>query len=211
MKLVISFYPGTGGNRYLNMIDNQPWSELNRLYDKSTQHFGNRYLEDVKYDQIVLTHCVDSKRLKEIFPDYRLVHIKSDLQSSLRREWMLAGVSRYKNRVDLTCSRLEHYNAYKDPSWPDINDEDELDTRPDSIRSELDADYQAVIDKVDIEYDSCYNTIIWHKEYYNKYPLDLTFFDEVIDINGDSNFAKIMKQEVSLYNSDTFDKIWNYE
>jgi hypothetical protein len=37
--------------------------------------------------------------------------------------------------------RIEHYNAFKDPSWPEIKSEDEISTLPDLIKNEVDQDY----------------------------------------------------------------------
>jgi hypothetical protein len=44
-----------------------------------------------------------------------------------------------------TGNRVEHYNSYKDPSWPDIATEDDLDTLPVVIKQELDQDYNKII------------------------------------------------------------------
>ena len=43
-------------------------------------------------------------------------------------------------------SRLEHYQAYKDASWPNMTDESELDHLSADIRSELDHDYANMTD-----------------------------------------------------------------
>lgn len=43
-------------------------------------------------------------------------------------------------------SRIEHYNAFKDPSWPNIQFEDELDTLTEHIKTEVDQDYQTIAD-----------------------------------------------------------------
>jgi hypothetical protein len=44
-----------------------------------------------------------------------------------------------------TGNRVEHYNSYKDPSWPDITTEDDIDTLPVVIKQELDQDYNKII------------------------------------------------------------------
>ena len=45
-----------------------------------------------------------------------------------------------------TPSRLEHYHAFRDDSWPDITEELQLDTLPSHIRSELDQNYNSIAD-----------------------------------------------------------------
>jgi len=39
-------------------------------------------------------------------------------------------------------SRLEHYQAYRDPAWPIITSEQDLDTLPDAIQQEVKENYQ---------------------------------------------------------------------
>jgi hypothetical protein len=43
-------------------------------------------------------------------------------------------------------SRLEHYEAFRDPTWPDIKEESDIDSLPGSIRAELDANYYSLAD-----------------------------------------------------------------
>lgn len=43
-------------------------------------------------------------------------------------------------------SRLEHYAAFRDPAWPDITTEADIDTLPAHIRAELDRDYYNLAD-----------------------------------------------------------------
>jgi hypothetical protein len=45
-----------------------------------------------------------------------------------------------------TRSRLEHYNAFKDPLWPSIGSESEISTLPKHINAEVDQDYQSIAD-----------------------------------------------------------------
>ena len=41
-------------------------------------------------------------------------------------------------------SRLEHYFAFKDDSWPNITKESQLDTLPEQIKIELDQNYNSM-------------------------------------------------------------------
>jgi hypothetical protein len=211
IKRVISFYPGAGGNRYLRMLQNEQWQETNKIYDYTDKHFGNRYLEDIVQEDIVLTHSVDSAKLKSIFPDHQLLHIKSDLKLSLRREWLLIGIDRYCKRVDLLPDKLEHYKAYKDYNWPDVYNEVDLSNLPKHIVEEIEENYNQVLKYIDIEKESCVSTIKWHKNYYKENPLNLSRFDKIIDINDNSEFSTVMKQELLSCQSEIFDEIWDSE
>ena len=44
-----------------------------------------------------------------------------------------------------TGDRIEHYNSYKDPGWPDVTTIDDLDQLPVDIKTELDKDYTKII------------------------------------------------------------------
>lgn len=46
----------------------------------------------------------------------------------------------------LSPSRLEHYKAFRDPAWPNIKEESDIDSLPGSIRAELDANYYSMAD-----------------------------------------------------------------
>jgi hypothetical protein len=51
----------------------------------------------------------------------------------------------------LKGSKIEHYNAYKDPSWPDIILESELDNLPSHIKEEVAQAYQTNSDPTHIQ------------------------------------------------------------
>ena len=44
-----------------------------------------------------------------------------------------------------TGDRVEHYNSYKDASWPPVESLSDIDALPDNIKQELDQDYNKVI------------------------------------------------------------------
>jgi hypothetical protein len=44
-----------------------------------------------------------------------------------------------------TGSRVEHYNSFKDPTWPSITTSIDLDQLPRNIKQELDQDYNKII------------------------------------------------------------------
>lgn len=229
--MIIAFYPGAGGNRYLRMLQGQEWQTHARTYDKSTNQFGgDRYVySDLEYsaiDGVYLTHCVNTALIKQIWPNHSITVIKADLQHCLRREWTLHGHNRYHEQIDQNkVAEIELYNAIKDISWPPVENEQDILLLPQHIQQEfndalrshttdstivLATDVCGILTK---EYkervESACPLIQWHKDYYESYPLDLYFSDTVIDIDDkDNEFSRHMKQELSLYQSEVFDRCW---
>lgn len=229
--MIIAYYPGSGGNRYLQKLLGKGWDKLNQSYDVNNleQKYKYRYLiadVDQPTSAYTLTHCLNSDRIQQSLPGLPILAIKSDLKSSLRREWMLHGHQRYMDRfVKNSVSRLDHYRAIKDPNWPIIVDENEIDQLPADILNEIAEDYQRVInnnynvpgllttitqsliDKI----NSAYEIITWHKNYYSQhYPVDLSAAQHLIDIDRDDNeFSELMRNELSLYQSEIFDQVWD--
>jgi hypothetical protein len=229
--MIIAFYPGAGGNRYLQQLLGNEYKQPNRSYDSVSvgQRFQHRYLLDTVtsplQSQHILTHCMNSQRIQQMFPDHKIVFIKSNLKTSLQREWALHGHERYMSRtVDSAVSRIEHYLAIRDPLWPIIENELQLDTLPDNIKKEVYNDYvkvtntsgdvpgvlaqvtQRTIDKI----NSAYEIITWHLDYYQKYPLDFSAAEQVIDIDTDQNeFSSLIQQELNLYHSEVFNQVWD--
>jgi len=228
--MIIAFYPGAGGNRYLQRILDCDWSQPNRSYDlKNTdQQFKHRYLLDCvpSFDsQHILTHCMNSKKIQELFPGQPVVFIKSDLQTSLQREWALHGHERFLNQaVKIQASRLEHYNAFKDLSWPVIASEDQLDHLPSIILQEINDDYVKVINPENNvpgvlaqltqhtlnKINSAYEIIMWHLNYYKTYPVDFSCANQIIDVSdGDDEFSLLMQKELNRYQSEIFKQVWD--
>jgi hypothetical protein len=65
------------------------------------------------------------------------VHGIKNIQTYMDRELFMTAQS---------PSRIEHYHAFKDVTWPDITVESDLDTLPDHIKLELDQNYQTIAD-----------------------------------------------------------------
>jgi hypothetical protein len=127
-------------------------------------------------------------------------------------------------RIKNTVPRLEHYNAIKDPQWPILYTEDQIDQLPNDILQEVIINYkkitnprldvpenllgltQNLIDKI----NSAYEIISWHFDYYQKVPLDFAHVEKVIDITaGEDEFSLLMQQELRLYPSEIFDQVWD--
>jgi len=228
--MIVAFYPGAGGNRYLRMTQHQEWQLHARSYDDAVNNQSphNRYIyPDETYSStqdVILTHCVNTKLIKSTWPNHAITVIIADLQCCLRREWMLHGHERYLAKVDQTkIDKLELYNAIRDDSWPLVEHQQDIVMLPSHIQQEFDIAYANMIDSVmnpgpDIcailkkEYsqkiDSACSQIQWHKHYYQTYPLDLSFCDTVIDLNDPGPFADLMQKELCMYASEIFDRCW---
>lgn len=227
--MIVSFYPGGGGNRYIQYILGNNWNDHQVSYDgTNNQQFDHRYLlSNIPAPaDITLTHSVNSTQIKQLFPDNSIVCIKTDLQQSLRREWMLHGHKRYVQKTTkIELDRLEHYNNFKDSLWPDVSDISMLDDLPAYIIDEVVNDYNKItsklitppVDKIDelkkdytLQIESSTDIIKWHQEYYKMYPTDFSQVSEIIDVENDNTeFARFMKLELSMYHSEIFDKIWS--
>jgi len=228
--MIIAFYPGAGGNRYLQKLLSNDWAQTHRSYDlaNAEQRYEHRYLmADTVYpaSQYTLTHCMNSKRIQQVFPGMPIVFINSGLQASLQREWALHGHQRFVDKnIAVTVSRLSHYLAIKDPLWPTLDSEDQIDTLPLDILQEVKNDYTKVIDmsldnspgvltqitkNIIGKVNSAYEIIIWHQQYYQKYPVDFSGATRIINIDTDNDeFSLLMKKEINLYQSEIFDDVW---
>lgn len=228
--MIIAFYPGAGGNRYLRMMQNLEWQQPDTSYDAVNlgQDFNNRYLLDdaVNTDrEFILTHCLNTTHLQNKIPGHDIVFVVGDLKSCLQREWCLAGHDRYiKKQTVPDLHRLEHYDAIKDASWPVCASLVELDNLPNHILQEVNQDYKKIVKQQQPAGDilsvlettainrvnSSYEIIKWHKEYYSTYPVEFSNKDAVIDIGtGTDDFSITMQRELNLYNSEIFDLVWS--
>jgi len=228
--MIIAFYPGAGGNRYLQRLLGKNWTQPGRSYDLNNagQKYEHRYLIDhipQTDSQHILTHCMNSKKIQQAFPAQPIVFINSKLQISLQREWALHGHQRFQDQlVKKDISKLEHYAAIRDPAWPDVSTEDQIDQLPVNIKQEVQIDYAKVIDnEVTVpsvlaqltrntinKINSAYEIITWHRAYYEKYPVNFSGAEQVIDLDdGDNEFCSLMKTELSQYQSEIFDQVWD--
>lgn len=228
--MIVAFYPGAGGNRYLQRLLGNDWTHPHISYDlKNTQLYSHRYLLDhvpQTDSQHILTHCMNSQKIQETFPGHSVVFIKSDLQASLQREWALHGHQRFIDKTTKnSVSRLEHYRAFQAPNWPDIYSEDQIDQLSANIRQEIQLDYDKVVNNtIDTvpgiltqltqntigKINSAYEIIRWHLDYYDQYTVDFAGAEQVIDIDADSNeFCLLMQVELGRYQSEIFKQVWD--
>jgi hypothetical protein len=227
--MVIAFFPGAGGNRYLQYLLSNDWKKHGISYDVKNQGqlFENRYLlsDTTDNNEYILTHCLNSSKIQSVFPDKEIIFIKSDLKQSLKREWMLHGHARYaKKQIESVFPRVEHYQAYRSNNWPVVDSEEQLDCLPANILKEVTEDYKKLqydtvngpdtltqLTKECIgEINSAYEIIKWHQQYYQNYAIDLSLAKQVIDIDtSDDEFAILMRVELSLYQNTIFDRVWD--
>jgi hypothetical protein len=228
--MVIAFYPGAGGNRYQRLLLGKDWNKLNVSYDRSNsgQLSENRYLLNGGVNNNIshiLTHCMNRTLITQLFPNRSIVFIKSNLQQCLRREWALAGHKQFMHKkIKNDVARLDHYRSIKDPTWPMVHTIKELDQLPNEILREVSIDYDKVINNVvDVpdqltqlthtlidKVNSSYEIIKWHLDYYQKYPVEFSQDDQIIDIDhGVYEFSILMKTELNLYQSEIFDQVWD--
>jgi hypothetical protein len=229
--MIIAFYPGAGGNRYLQMLQGRAWTRPKVSYDNTNpgQILSLRYLlgsVPAATTNYTLTHCMNYNKIVNTLHDSDTVFIHSDLQQSLRREWMLHGHQHFlEKQVNHSVSRLEHYCAFQEPAWPKINRVDQLDNLPQKILQEVNADYEKITNRANDapsllaqltqqyidQINSAYEIISWHKEYYQQWPMDVSNATTVVNINTDNDeFSTFMRQELSLYCSEVFDSVWEH-
>lgn len=229
--MIILFYPGAGGNRYLQKLLGKEWTTRHTSYDYKNfeQLFSHRYFLDTQLtlpinSTAILTHCMNIDAIKKINVS-PITLIQSDLKKSLRREWALHGHDRFINKLKNIKSdmpKLEHYENFKDPEWPVIITADQILTLPDYIQQEVNDNYNKMInqqnntesilfklkEKYTNKIDSAYEIISWHIDYYRDL-VDFSFADKVVNIeNDDDEFCSFMRDELEYYQSDLFDEVF---
>ena len=226
--MVIAYYPGAGGNRYIQMLLGNSWTKSNVSYDYTNpgHEYKYKYLLGANPEPksgYTLTHCMNCKKIIDQLQCSNITVIKTDLQQSLRREWLLHGHKNYLNqKINSTLNRVEHYQAFKDSNWPDVDTVDQLNQLPYYILDEVNNDYKkitsfdvpSVLEQLTQEYidkiNSAYETIVWHRDYYEKFPVDFTGAGTVIDVDsGNDKFSVVMRQELSGYQCKVFDSVWD--
>lgn len=158
VKRVIAYYPGAGGNRYLRYTLGQEYNTLKRAYDEEIldQMPGHRYLISGQIEStsnnVVLTHCLNHQRIREVFGNAKLTLIVSDFKSCLRREWALNGHNHYLKMTEKFNSTDDSYNEFPElkSAWATIEYHSKYyETYPFNIMES-----GAMYSKVDITKDS---------------------------------------------------------
>jgi hypothetical protein len=112
--VVISYYPGSGGNRLAWHLLNLDWQSCPDSSLHDTPHpipsinYEDRDIRpypvastrvETRPNDIELTHCVNSKLLKHHFPGRRIVKIKSHLARSLSRHWQVFAQAYFEQEI----------------------------------------------------------------------------------------------------------------
>ena len=113
--IVISYFPGSGGNRLAWHLLNVDWQLQPGLAIHTGSHqmptainYGDRDIRPypsfntriVNSSSLVeLTHCVNSALLRRHFPGRRIIKIKSNLASSLSRYWTVFGQALHEQEI----------------------------------------------------------------------------------------------------------------
>jgi len=113
--VVISYYPGSGGNRlawHLLGLDwqSRPEFAVHTGTDPmpSAINYGDRDVRPYpsfntrivnSSSQVELTHCVNSALLRRHFPGRQIVKIKSQLACSLSRYWTVFGQTQFEPEI----------------------------------------------------------------------------------------------------------------
>lgn len=199
------------------MMLGEEYSTPGVTYDRVVvdQKFKFRYLTDsgpyVPQTECTLTHCVNIAQIKLCLPcEEEFVYLVADLKQGLRREWYLEARVRNQPKHDPI---LVAYNSIRDSSWPVLLDSTQITTLPEFMQAET---KQFVIENQDVftdtyhEINAAYESVIWHKEYYERYPFTTDETVTVVDIQNDkSDFAQVMRDELGRYSSEVFDLAWD--
>ena len=120
-----------------------------------------------------LKHVVSKAKAQELVEFYRTYISESHTWNQLRSLQAIMAtqsffkinniknIQTYMDRelfMNLPKPRVEHYNALKDSSWPEIMSESEISNLPDYIQKELDQDYQNIKDP---EYIQILQKLTW--------------------------------------------------
>jgi len=215
--MIIGYFPGAGGNRYLRQLQGLEYSQDAVTYDikNPLQTFTNRYMLNGIDDQaeIILTHCLNAPRLKMLAPDRELIFLAADMKKCLHREWALEGHNnRYKSESTVNV-RIEHYNAIRDDSWPIVTTMEDLLALPGHIAQEVDSSYSDIeVLHNSVEYQqllSSFATIKWHHNYYLQYPIDYRDAT-VVDIDKeDTEFTQVMRRQLNVNINPMFKLAWD--
>lgn len=112
--VVISYYPGSGGNRLAwrlldldwrsspdTALHTSPWPIPAINYsDRDIRPYPNFSTRIVKRSNYIeLTHCVNSHLLRHHFPDRKIIKIKSSLAHSLSRHWTVFAQANHEQEI----------------------------------------------------------------------------------------------------------------
>jgi len=120
--MIIAFYPGAGGNRLYHYLNGKREFDSHKTYDNllSSQKPEYRHLTKdtigLPNQELILTHCVNVPLIQKHFPGHNeIIVLIGDLNSCLRREWVLAAQYRpndFTTEVEHARSTLNYHHRY---------------------------------------------------------------------------------------------------
>lgn len=136
-SIYIGYFPGSGGNRLRRLILNEMWKTCagQKLHDYSGSMFeyttDNRVpkcppldtdrtlsLTDLNQYKILISHCMHSPTIKQLFPGRKIIKIYSNFEESLRRWWTVFGkiqLEKINSNLENTIRfHLEYYDQFFD-------------------------------------------------------------------------------------------------
>lgn len=224
--MIIGYYPGAGGNRLFQYLGDNDYSQHKIAYDTLTNNnlipVRGAYLIDSSQITLIksksaLLHCVNYDLISQKIDvhNQQVFIIKSDLKQSLRREWALKGKFKPMCHINSDDFLLDLYKSIRDPSWPVIYSIDDYHKLPSRITKEVDEEFEKNSKSMNTDHthnflNAAYTSIAWHIDVYDRYPLNPGPAN-LIDIDNDqTEFAKFMRKELSLFSDHTlFNFAWD--
>jgi hypothetical protein len=130
--VVISYYPGSGGNRLAWYLLNFDWRSQPEFAVHTGSHlmptainYGDRDIRPYpsfdtrivnRSSLVELTHCVNSALLRRHFPGRQIIKIKSNLALSLSRYWTVFGQNQFEPEIR-KINRSHALNKVIDWHW----------------------------------------------------------------------------------------------
>jgi hypothetical protein len=144
--MIISYYPGSGGHRYILFLKNLPFDSPNRhMHQPNFGYHNYRYLTNgtlqdryFNVDKWQDTHTLNTSLIKKFFPGHKIVKIKADLKKSLCRVWRVVTCYQYINHsmqdqvgqiFDMIVWHHNYYAMYPE-DWSSADEVIDIDTDP---------------------------------------------------------------------------------
>ena len=120
--MIIAFYPGTGGNRYLLHLQGKTDFALGKSYDHlvRSQNPVYRYLDNTTHgladQEVILTHCMNVPLMQQTFPNQtQIIVLLYDLDKGLKREFAIEGQFQQRDmndKVEHALSSIAFHHRY---------------------------------------------------------------------------------------------------
>lgn len=104
--LIVSYFPGAGGHRYLRWLAGLDFTSPGITYDSTITKFirCDSYMltdEIQPEDRMMVTHCMNVPHIRSKYPHCDIVQLDMNLHLALRREWVLCNPALCESRAGL--------------------------------------------------------------------------------------------------------------